>query len=73
MTTVKTIEIDEVETEVLIDFEMYFGDIEFNKFTDLETGNAIEVEIDNNLYNDLLEMAADYKAEKGLSKYKVNY
>lgn len=61
---ITTIEIEENETVVSIDFNSYFGDIEVSKITNLETGDAIDVELNDNIYNELHEMAADFQADK---------
>lgn len=74
MITIRTIEIEEVETEVLIDFEMQFGNVEINKMTDTETGEAIAPDLlgetnTDYLYNELYEYAADYSAVKSYSRF----
>lgn len=69
MKLITTIEINEVETEVSIDFEMYFGDVEISKITDLETGNALGLEISDNTFNELLEYIADRNAVKNYTKF----
>lgn len=53
MTHITTIEIDEIETEVIIDFSVVFGDIEINQITDVVTGDAIDAEINNDTYREL--------------------
>lgn len=70
MTAYRTIEIDEVETEVCIEFENQFGDIEITKMTDVESGDAIAPDLMTPrhygwLLEDLMETEADIKAEKG--------
>lgn len=78
MTLIQTIEIDEVETEVLIDFSSYFGDIEINKITNLETGDAIcpdllDSDLSDKIYADLDEYAADYNAVKSYTKFNYEF
>jgi len=63
-----TIEIDEIDTEVKIEFESRFGEIEIIKITDIGTGNAIAPDLfndrlANSIYAELHEVAADYNAE----------
>jgi hypothetical protein len=60
-----TIEIDEVETEVKIEFEMMFGEAEIDTITDVQTGCAITPDKDgsmtktavDSLYDELREWA----------------
>lgn len=78
MTTIRTIEIDEIETDVLIDFEMFFGDVEINKITNTETGEAIAPDLLNEfnanlLYLELHEYAADYNAVKNYTRFNYDY
>jgi len=61
-----TIEIEEVETNIVIDFEMQFGQPIINKITDVESGCAIcpdldETNISDILYNEILEYAANHE------------
>lgn len=73
MTHATIIEIDEVETNILIDFEMYFGQPEINKITNIETGDALGLEISDNTFNDLMEYVADYNAEKSYTRFNYDY
>lgn len=73
MILIKTIEIDEVETEVSIDFNVFFGDVEINQITNLETGDAIEIEIDDTTYNNCFQYAADMSAEKYYTRFRYEY
>lgn len=73
MTLITTIEIDEIDTEVSIEFTNHFGEIEVLKVTDAETGDAICPELPNEVYRDMLEMWADSLADKYGSKYKTEY
>lgn len=73
MRYITEIEIDEIETEVAIDFEMYFGEAEVSKVTNLETGDAIDVKINDGVYGELLEYAADYNAEKSYTRHNNDY
>lgn len=66
------IEIDEIETEVLIDFENQFGVIIVNKITDVHTGDAIVPELSEAVYAELHEYDADLRAEKN-SKRKLSH
>lgn len=68
-----TIEIDEIETEVAITFEMYFGQAEVIKITNVETGDAIDAEISDWTYLEMIEYAADMKAEKSYTRYNYDY
>jgi hypothetical protein len=73
MILIKTIEIDEVETEISIDFSVFFGDVEINQIIDLTTGDSIDVEIDNSTYNELMEHAADLNAERYYTRFRYEY
>lgn len=78
MRHVTTIEINEIETEVLIDFNTYFGQVVINKITDLATGDAIVPDlVDENLsdkiHNELHEVAADYNAVKEYTKFNYEF
>lgn len=69
MTLYTTLEIDEVSTEVVIDFDIQFGEAEIDRITDVETGNAIcpdlfSSSMQNELLNECEEFAADYSAER---------
>lgn len=65
-----TIEIDEIDTEVLVDFEKEFGEIIINKMTNSHTGDAIAPDLlgecfsTDNLYYELNEAYADIMAER---------
>lgn len=63
MTLITTLEIDEVSTEVAIDFKSYFGEPEVQLITDLSTGDAICPELSDEVYNEMAEMYADLKAD----------
>lgn len=63
MTHYTTIEINEIETEVKIEFENRFGDIEISKITNVETGDAIDLELPSWIYDELHESFCDYEAE----------
>lgn len=54
---------DETYAAVSIDFENRFGEIEVHKITDVETGEAIDIAIDDYTYREMAEMAADLEAE----------
>jgi len=69
MTLITTIEIDEIETEVSIEFKSYFGEIEVSKVTDLATGDAIAYEPNEYVYNEMAEMYADLMADKTRFEY----
>lgn len=73
MKLITVIEIEEIETEVSIDFTNQFGEIEVQKVTDVETGDAICPELPNEVYRDMLEMWADSLIEKYGNKYKTEY
>lgn len=47
MTSYTTIEIDEIETEVKIEFTNRFGEMEIDLITDIATGNAIAPDLLN--------------------------
>lgn len=64
-----TVQIDEMETEVLVDFEMQSGEIVINKMTDTHSGDAIAPDLldetsTDNLYPELYEAYADAMAER---------
>jgi len=64
-----TIEINETDTEVIVDFEIQHGEAVILKMTDVHTGDAIAPDLlselhDNMLYNEMLEYAADIRANK---------
>lgn len=59
-----TIEIDEIETFIEIDFKLQFGEVEILKVTDLETCCAIVPELPDYIYLELHEMAMDLLADK---------
>lgn len=65
MTFITTIEIDEIEKQVSIEFKNHFGDIEVHEITELETGNAIDADIDDYTYNEMAQMYADLVADAG--------
>lgn len=66
MTLITTIDIEEIPTEVMVDFASYFGEIEVNKITSIETGDALGLEITDKLYWELHEAAADMMADNGI-------
>lgn len=65
-----TIEIDEIDTEILVEFEKQFGEIIINKMTDAHTGDAIAPDLldecfsTDNLYYELNEAYSDAMAER---------
>jgi hypothetical protein len=60
MTSYTTIEIDEIETEIKIEFTNRFGEIEIDLITDITTGNAIAPDLLNEWnIEDLHEFAAN--------------
>lgn len=67
-----TIEIDEIETEVLIHFENRFGEMEIHQITDVHTGDAIDCKIPDFVYLELAEYDADLRDEKN-SKRKLSH
>ncbi len=82
MTHYTTIEIDEVETEVKIEFENRFGEMVITKITEVKTGDTIcpdllEGQMTNTsvtcLYNELYEMIADFDAEKSYTRFTYEY
>lgn len=65
-----TLEIDELATEVAVDFTIQFGEPVIDRITNQETGDAIcpdlfSERVQNDLLNECDEYAADYAAEKG--------
>lgn len=58
------IDIDEIETQIEIDFKLQFGEVEILKVTDLETGCEICPVIPDEVYLELHEMAMDLMADK---------
>jgi hypothetical protein len=63
MKLITTIEIDEITTDVEIDFINRFGEIEVDKITDSVTGCAICPELSDDIYSEMMEMWADVTAE----------
>jgi hypothetical protein len=71
MNLITTTEIDETLFVLSIEFKSYFGEIEVSKITDLETCNAIDVKLDNSVYDDMSEMWADLMVDKSRFAYNV--
>lgn len=67
MTYITTIEIDEQETDIAIDFKMYFDEVEVQLVTDTATGNAICPELSDRVYQEMHEMWHDVMAERSRS------
>ena len=63
MTLLTTIEIDEIETEVLVSFGTIEGIAEIYAITTIDWAD-VSIEPDKRLYEECEEYAADCKAEK---------
>lgn len=69
---ITTLEIDEVETVVSIDFESDGFSVEIQKITDLDSGDAIAPDLtgqiteiaETALYNELMQFSTDFEADK---------
>lgn len=74
-----TIEIDEVETEISVEFTNQFGEIEIDLITDVNTGNAIAPDLldkhtSDIIYDELHEVVADSKEDIELENtYRLSY
>lgn len=69
-----TIEIDEIDTEVLIEYRIQFGEPEILFMTDVHTGDAIAPDLLNetrtcDLLNELHEVWCDEKAERNNDRF----
>ena len=72
MTLITTIEIAEIETEVSIEFKSYFGQPEVIHITALDSGDGVDVELDDYIYNEMAEMYADLVADGGGLHHEPN-
>ncbi|HEY4326406.1 MAG TPA: hypothetical protein VGN20_20650 [Mucilaginibacter sp.] len=78
MLAFKTIELDEIETEVAIDFSYNHGEVQITNMTDVVTGDAIcpdllDADLENSLIVELTEYTSDLFAEKSYTKYNYQY
>jgi hypothetical protein len=78
MKLITTIEIDEVETQVLIHYSAYFSNIEIEKITEIETGDAIcpdllDKKISDDLYSEINELESDRRAERSCSRFNYDF
>lgn len=76
-----TVDIDEIETEVLIEFSIVFNEVEIQKITDLETGVAICPDLEgqmtsvgfDSLYSELHEAGCNQLAERHIVNDSCNF
>lgn len=75
MNHITTLEVNEETIVVSIDFENHFGQIEIEKITNIETGDAIAPDLWSEIqaemiYNELHEFSAEFESVETENNYR---